>query len=281
MNSTLMKNRINTNAIKEALKGKSRENWIVYTAGSIMEGFGNENSDVDVYIICDLGAISNEFAGGYKEGEISIIEENTIVYNTIIGDTRYDFEYWDWKEVNKIVEKLNNFNFGTDQYKDRLSKSEIDFIHRLKYGNPVINKNSFASFIKNIVFDNLGYIQVIVHSEQYDGYLEDIEGALLSNDFGTSYVISKLLLETSVTSFLSVHGETNPSRKWLYRKLERFQNNNNNEINLLKKYLTLDSYCFDERNIESHIETVIEFCQELNLKTQYIIGKKQIISRGE
>ena len=235
------------NTIKKMNIQLNSENTLVYIAGSLAEGFGNVNSDVDIYILCNKGEGFEKIKMDSVSDEILLESNNTLIHNIIDDGIRYDFEYWDWKDVNSAIKKLNSFDFKAEQYLERLTKNEMDFIHRLKHGISLENNQEFTKFYNEVKFENLSFIQVIEHSEQFDGYIEDIEGALISEDFGTVYILANLLLETTISSFLSAHGETNPSRKWLFRKITRYQILHDDK-DLLNKMLQFQSYSYSDQS---------------------------------
>ncbi|CAG7915102.1 hypothetical protein SSCS72_02923 [Mammaliicoccus sciuri] len=258
--------------ILKSIKIPISDDVIIYKAGSIMEGFGNKSSDIDVYIICKLKDINNEIS---HSEESVISKDDTYINNFFIENIRYDIEYWDIDKVRNTIEKLNNFNFKNDIYSDRLSKDEIDFIHRIKFGVPVINTVAFNKFKSNFNFNNLSKIQVLEHTEQFEGYLEDIEGALISKDLGTVYTLTKLILEEVTSSYLSSVGETNPSRKWLYRKMLRYEEKYQDSL-LLENYLKFHGYKFNENSIDTYTTELLEYIQKLNIHIQNNY-KKEVI----
>ena len=249
------------------LNGLNFEQSLVYLAGSIVEGFGNRTSDIDVYVICD------DYKETLKNGfdrEFCIEREDFLIRNVIEDGTRYDFEYYTWDKFESIIDKINNLNFRTDKHLAKLSDNDIDFLHRLKHGKAIVNIERFNGIKENINFHNLSKYLVFVYVEKYDGFLEDLEGALASKDYGTSYILTRLLIEHSILAYLAAYGETNPSRKWLYRKLKRYQENNNDKA-LLNKYMIFTGEPFVEDKIEKYSAKAIAFSQELIVKAQEIL----------
>lgn len=261
------------NVFLEYLDLSSSDDCIVYLAGSLMEGFGNSTSDIDVYVICDvLPPIKHD-----DDITQSIMKSGKNLIRNIIHDgIRLDFEYWTWSDFNKSIKLLNGLNFNTDEYIDQLSSDEYDLLHRLKFGKPIYNKEKFEKTYNNIRFKNLEYYRVTVEFESYQGLLEDLQGASIAKDYGTAFFISRMFLDRMMISYLAAHGETNPNPKWLYRKAIRYQERTG-DTDLLKKYLELQSQPFELDTIVELLKNTIKYAQYLNKKSQSILKVKQTI----
>lgn len=245
-----------------------------YLAGSTMEGFGNKTSDVDVYVICEKIPTSinkNED----NVGESILSDDYSLIHNIIYEGVRYDFEYWELSNFNKLVKQLNELNFKTDDYIPRFSDSEFDLLHRLKYGKALINTEKFNELHASIQFENLGYYQAIITSEKFTSFVEDIQGAMLSSDFGSAFFMVRRLVELAAISYLAIWGETNPNLKWIYRKILRYQEHTGDK-KLLENYLYFQTYPFDELTIKDFVKEAMMFSQSLNVKTQMALKNKQL-----
>lgn len=250
------------------------KNSYVYAAGSLMEGFGNSTSDIDIYVICDKAYLDKP-ACKLSSSESLIRTENNLIRNVIQDGVRFDFEYWSWEDFNEIIRKLNGLDFKTEGYITRLSDDEYDLLHRLKYAKPLVNEEKFYMLYDSIVFENLRFYQVVVQSEKYSSFLEDLQGASSSGDYGSTFIMVRRLIDLVVTSYLAVNGETNPNLKWMYRKLARYQEITGDTV-LLMEYLRLQTYPFTEDTIKSLIREAMKFCQNLNLKAQMALREKQV-----
>ncbi|MGR3765965.1 hypothetical protein [Rossellomorea sp. NS-SX7] len=261
----------NPNVIIEYLNHINYDDCIVYLAGSLMEGFGNSTSDIDVYVICDaIPSIEQD----ENITQSFLQSEQNLIRNVIHEGIRLDFEYWTWNEFNKAINSLNRLNFKTNEYIERISDDEYDLLHRLKFGRPIVNLEKFEEVYNHIDFDNLGHYRVAVENESYQGLLEDLQGAYLSEDFGSAFFLSRLFLDRVMTSYLAANGETNPNTKWLYRKALRYQEKTG-DTSLLSKYIELQSQSFELDTINELVKETIKYAQSLNLKSQSILKVKQ------
>jgi predicted nucleotidyltransferase len=261
----------NPQPLIQSLGQLDAEKTMVYLAGSLMEGFGNESSDIDVYVIgydlpviAEMGVTPQSF----------VCNETNLVHNFILESVRIDVEYWTWGEFEKSVQLLNGLDFNTERYIERLSDKQYDLLHRFKHGKPIFNAGRFEKMYHNTNFDNLGYYRVVVETEYYQGLMEDLHGAYTAEDWGTAFFLARSFLERMATSFLASHGETNPSYKWLYRKMLRYQEQTE-DFELLHKYMELQSLPYDARTVRSNIKKMIQFGQSINDKAQARLKVKQ------
>ncbi len=249
-----------------------------YIAGSIIEGFGNVKSDIDLFIFYDDDEdainkiIENE---GEETAKYSIIKsENSIIYNFILDHQRYDCEIFKLKTLQNILNKIGVISYHADDfYEGVIPNSILDFMHRLKYAQVIAGEDKFSNICGGIEFDKLAYYEAMLETQRQTGMLEDLEGYLESKDYGSAFFTARIILDSSMSAFLSSIGETNPSKKWLFRKIKRYCDKIQNSA-YLDRYLNLQSVKYEEGMIGFY-SVVIEFCQELNMKTQEFIQNKQ------
>lgn len=243
------------------------KNDMVYLGGSITEGFGNQKSDIDVFVICNEVNIDKE-----KNKNNSLLFDEDCgkwILNIIHDNIRYDFEFITWKYFSDIVSRLNNLNFNTNNYINGLSEREIDFIHRFKHAIPILNEQKFSTEKEKLNFDNLNKYIVADSSILYSSLVEDVQGAYLSKDFGSAFFMVRNLIDQAINMFLASNGETNPSKKWTYRKLKRYVENHNDKT-LLSAYVELQNTPFSNE-IDSFVRKGLNFSQKLNYEAQQIL----------
>lgn len=255
------------------------ESAIIYLAGSLLEGFGNLRSDIDVYVLCkdeELETLRSAMAA--LDGSFFPSKE-CITRNITIRESRFDIEYWSRSKFADLVSKINNLDFNTSDYIDRISKEEFDILHRLKYGKPLHNKQQFEDLYQSINFNNLKYYRIITQSEIYTSVVEDIQGAYLSKDFGSAFFMARNLIDIVMTGYLAGKGETNPGSKWLFRKLIRYEERCRElgeEIKFSEEYLRLQTHEYCPDTVQKYIKEVLGYCQKLNLASQSMLRDKQM-----
>lgn len=237
---------------------KINEEYTVYICGSILEGFGNEKSDIDIYVLLD--ELPDELK---QEGRIKKNKDN-VIHNILFDNYRLDIEYWTIDKLRNLQKVLKHFELDGDTIE--LSEDEIDFIHRIKYAVPLINAELFELLKQEIDFDKFNKSLLIKQINLYQNSVEDIEGCLESSDFYTAIMTSKLALDRSIDSLLCSKGETNPRVKWRLRKLIRAFGENSNTF---KEYLSLQQIPQVKKNsVEEYVEKVLTFGSGLIISAQ-------------
>ncbi|GMQ59552.1 hypothetical protein AN1V17_39490 [Vallitalea sediminicola] len=259
----------NPNIILDKLSYKDSKESFAYISGSLTEGFGNATSDIDVFIIYD----NRDKFKIVQETSSVIKSENSIINNFIYQGIRFDIEYLSLNHFNRIISKLNNINFKTDEH-IFFEEDILDFIHRLINAMPIANEEKFVKIKSNINFENLKIYQAINHSRAFADGIEDIRGATISKDFGTAFFRTRKMIDICLNGFLCIQGETNPKSKWIYRKLLRYISNNKN-IDLLNTYIDLQTnHPFNDENTNDYIKKGLKFCHSLNSEIQKYIESK-------
>jgi len=269
------------NTVIEELKEHNlvKNSLFSYVAGSIFEGFGNQKSDIDIFIIYDVNyndLISKlRFSENDKNANLTI-NQNILTYNFFVKSYRIDCEIYSLFTIEKYIEKLNKIvTFQEDNLiSGQLEYKMIDFLHRIKYGMPIRNAGIFNTYKSKIDYTKISYYQVVSCTEQISGLLEDIEGALQVNDNGTVFFMLRKLVYYVAFSFLATKGETNPSEKWLYLKFKRYAIEND-DFEFFDKYLELQSIAFVDSNQESFCRETMDFYQKISLLTQKFIYESQ------
>lgn len=243
---------------------KKEDIYCIYISGSLLEGFGNKESDIDVFIICksifDQKTIENYIAQNYLM-DFQVRPDKFIItfrYN----NWDFDMEVHNLKNITEFNNMIKNKNA---HYMDK----RYDFLHRLKYGLPIVNENNFFSLKEQVNYNLFNKLPSIHLEDYYAIKSKDIKGAFEEEAFSTSLFMALDLLENCLNAYLSLYGETNPSKKWLLKKINRFQTNSSNSSIDLKdiirqSYSNIDFY--DENNLKIKTIEVLKICQKLNDK---------------
>lgn len=249
-----MKNEFDKMPLSKIERG---EHEFVYLSGSIIDGFGNSKSDIDIYFIYEN---KNVILNYLNKNEKNLFNNSHFVQHFELNHRRIDVEFWDLKSVFKIIEDINNLN----KYK-AIPIDSLEFIHRFKCGIAISGEDQFNKLYNKTNFDNLRHYNAIHHLYLQNSFLEDIEGNIESNDYGTAYFNIRELIYRCVFGYLSLHDETTQNRKWLFRKLERYSKKINN-YDILKQYMYLNAFPYHEESINDYLSSALSFCRKINTK---------------
>lgn len=251
----------------------------IYVSGSLLEGFGNCKSDIDIYVIVRANEMQQNFdAVTIEKSKLVIDETGNIKMFAVSIDMakKYDIEFWNLEEVVKACKKINDFVLDENIYVKAIPNDYVDLIHRMKFGKALYKEGNFNEFISQINFYNLNLYLYKINYYYYSSFLEDVEGAYLDKDFGTALFLAKDMSICIITSFLALMGETNPNVKWLYRKFLQFLNQNTvvskeEKQSMFKEFYEIQGITISSTELGTKITTILDYCQRVNSKAQFYL----------
>lgn len=181
----------------------------VYVSGSLVEGFGNPGSDIDIFVVGDHGSAA----------ELVVHKAHFSIAIHFLGKRRVDFESWGEAFVADLARRLSEVRLGREFVAEKLDLIEELFIHRIRIGLPLTNTERFVALRQRFDFDRFrGYlVQQSIH--RIDGALEDLLGMLEADDRDTAILRARDLVSLTCDAFCHHAGNTNPLPKWRLRIL--------------------------------------------------------------
>lgn len=249
----------------------------IYISGSIIEGFGNIKSDIDIFVITNKEPRLLE-NNSINNVTLTLNKEDFLIQNSLIEGTRYDVEYHDINKIQRILNKIYHFTYNGEYVTNPLSYDEQDFLHRLKIGIPIYNENAFFQFKKNLDIYKLSLHKSAIYIDGFNNLYEDAYGTYESNDFGSCYIMLLKLIDATINGYISIFGETNPNEKWIYRMIKSYSIKEKDET-LMQAFIKFHNFQYKEDisklEFTNFYENVMYFCQNLNIKTQKMIHEIQ------
>jgi hypothetical protein len=170
--------------------------YSVHVAGSLVEGLGNRNSDVDVFVIGEAAP------SGESVGQI----EGCTTSMHYVDTRRVDYQYWTDAQVDEVVRRLDG---DAD-----LAIGELVFLHRLRTGVAIAGAARLDALRARVPFDRLASCQREVARIDVDNALEDLYGMIDDGDHELALLRSRDLLDAALDAFRFTLGDTNPRGKW-------------------------------------------------------------------
>lgn len=207
-----------------------------FTAGSIIEGFGNATSDLDLFVVgrSEPGPSAWNAVGSFTFGEASI----DVGYEE--DDLRVDVELWSIHSIRSIADEISRTPL-TRSAAASLDERRLQTAHALRIGQSVKGENLFAELQESFDFRHLASLLALRFVGDYAGFAEDAVGAIQDDDGGTALLGSRAALGASVDAYLAAKGLTNPKTKWRFAKLRLMS-----EETLLSDYLRLECQPADD-----------------------------------
>lgn len=190
-----------------------------YVGGSLVDGFGNPTSDLDLLILThgepDLKA--EDFP---LEGHLFTEMPGRQIFATFALGRRLDLEFRSLLSVQSIANDLiRREQEGRESY-HAFAIEHLQLIHDLLIGLPVDGQAEFERLHKSVPADHLIRQLVRTFGYQTRSQSEDAAGAIAQSAFGSALLGSRQALGSSVDAVLASAGQTNPKAKWRFEKLD-------------------------------------------------------------
>ncbi|MGW7074680.1 nucleotidyltransferase domain-containing protein [Streptomyces sp. NPDC054866] len=190
---------------------------LAYVCGSLVEGFGNSQSDLDVFVL--------------TEGPAKARDDNGTSANATADDYRIDIDYmdefrvdtecWDINHVREIAERLNGCSVDAWTAPIHLESQWFQLAHGIRIGWAVQNDREFEELRSSFDWGHISHLLYCRYMINYTGAAEDTVGAIGAGDAGTAMLSSRSTLGFATDALLAAAGSTNIKPKWRFAKLRR------------------------------------------------------------
>jgi predicted nucleotidyltransferase len=216
----------------------------MFISGSVVEGFGNKSSDVDIYIINSKDIMPKE-----RMDELKINYTNSEIgyYNEV--NTRQRVTH------NAVRDKINNLDISkAHDYAFNVQKAELSYYYRVCISVPLIENDAYAKdligFSKEIVAKNIEYFF------GYRAYCDYINAKhyLQRGHMDEAYCYANQALHNLLDSYAAFNNECYISNKFMYDKIKRIKSNIPYGIDKITELRYLgskdkESYCSEVFNV--------------------------------
>lgn len=189
-----------------------------FAGGSLVDGFGNPTSDVDVIVLVDEPLTAADLAGTCYDRRVPVDGYEVLVSS--VAGRRTDVEIRLASGITTMGGQLREQGQGepSDLY---LSVAELQLLHSLRIGVPLLGAPQLAELRRTFPWNELLSHMLMRAEAEANSSIEDAAGALRAGDHGTAMLASRAALQSAVDAVLIADSETNPKPKWRVRKLER------------------------------------------------------------
>ena len=195
---------------------------VVILSGTLLEGFGNSYSDLDLYVIADELPMKRP-----DTTAILVIREDGCVrrVNETLEDPAnilLDVQYYTFRELETLARSLRTLyqesRQSTQIYRKTLHHEDEDLIHKLLTGK--VLQDGTAEFDARRIFDP-GMFCFLKYRNEVGGYAEfrDLVGSWTAGDLDTCVYNTRGYLISQVSGMMFLAGSTNPRPKWFVRRL--------------------------------------------------------------
>lgn len=226
-----------TKTIIDFVRNFAGEEDLIFQSGSIIDGNGNNKSDIDVYIFSnDL----SQYSGTYTTSQQLTFFKKMDLYDL-------DIEVWNINLVHRIINQINSINLNdlTIRTRNALTISGIEppetlsLIHRMITGVTTQSNTQFQFLKKRLCLDAYYELGHRWYMNEVDNALDDITGELESGNFKSAIILLYQQLGYALTGFLLSQHITIDRIKWSYKTLQRNRSINKQLANISTELIAL------------------------------------------
>jgi predicted nucleic acid-binding protein len=184
-----------------------------FVSGSLLEGFGNGMSDLDLYIV------KTGERGGSQDADHSVILEDFDVDLHHRDGLRVDVEIWTAERMRVAMSAILDCSVAAGAAVTLPPETWLQLAHRVRIGIPVVGAERFEELRSLLDARHLSRVLATWFLSAYNNSAEDAIGAIHARDHGTALLTSRLCYGAAVDATSALRGMTNPKAKWRYAKL--------------------------------------------------------------
>ena len=201
------------NEIFDLIRSQVTEKTPIWIAGSLIEGIGNESSDIDVYIVVeDLNTIQEYVTDG----------DGMKIQIHYFKNRRIDVEIWSYGAIDRLASKINELQIenAENSILDALDENEIDFSHRIFNCRVIGDSGSYENIVERFDRDKINRYLFENKRMYIDDSFDDTVGMLQSGNVSGAIRRSQETIEFSLDLLLYSKGWTNPKSKHRFKLME-------------------------------------------------------------
>ncbi|MEV0622094.1 hypothetical protein AB0I81_52865 [Nonomuraea sp. NPDC050404] len=228
----------------------------VFVSGSVVRGWGNPTSDLDLHVIS-----AEPWTGG--ESSHVALDPGTLRHEgAFVDGVRWDVEYWLGGQIEQLLEKVSWKSFEADHavWKS-LSPAEIGMLERLPYAVAVAGADRLHEVRERLRSSAHRSVFVSYALDMADSYTEDAAGQCATGDLHSAVLTARLAFEHAVDALLAGHGQF--GSKWPKWRARRWQEANPAVMTFEEFWSLATMRTFDPADPRAWVEQVIAACQKI------------------
>lgn len=188
----------------------------VYAAGSLVRGWGNATSDLDLYVVTDDPFV---WEGEADFHPVSLEPDRVGVAVPQFGALRGDVEYWTTGQFDQLMAKISweEYRSGRDTGAT-VSQIERDCLVKLQHAVALDGADWLAERRQQFADSAFGRTIAARSLDLADTFAEDALGQLGSGDPESALLTAKLAFGYAADALLAHHGEYGTTAKWRSKK---------------------------------------------------------------
>lgn len=190
---------------------------IVFASGSLIQGIGNDKSDLDLFVITErFNEIDSDFT--YEQ------QNYKVGFNRISG-VDCDIEYWLMDVVEQLIDQVNQIDFydlnirSFNQIKIKGYNTPVltSFLHRFIVSENIHNVQRHSELYEKLNKENYYRLMSRIYVNHVDNAYDDVIGNLEKQEYETAYLIVRETLLLAMTAYVFSMHQTTDRTKWTYK----------------------------------------------------------------
>ncbi|MFF5970036.1 hypothetical protein ACFY7C_00770 [Streptomyces sp. NPDC012769] len=232
----------------------------VYLSGSLVRGWGNALSDVDVYVITD-----EDWSSPTAElGHVALEPDTLPVEIRYVDGRRWDIEYWRETQIDQVLAKVDwSVLDGSKAAGNRLSSDELYFLERLSYAAAVSGDDWLRERKEQLDKSAMRSVLVARSLNNADTYTQDVIGQLEAGDVESAVLSTKIAFGHAVDALVAAAGEYGLNPKWRARRFRAAAPG----LLTFEEYWSVENmHRYDPSDPRAWVEEALEICQRISLE---------------
>jgi hypothetical protein len=229
----------------------------LYLAGSLVRGWGNDASDLDIYVI-----LSDQWDGpSGRRLPVPLVPATVPLEITVVDGRRWEITYWLDAQVDQFLARvsIDGYQGGAGG----LEVAEYAFLERLTYARPLLGADWLAQRRSAVESSSLRSMVIAKHLDGLDNQSEDATGMLAVNDLDSAVLAARDAFGFAVDALLACHGELGYGRKWRARRVRSIES----AVLPFDDYWSLETMrTFDPEDPGAWVTEVLRRCQEIAIE---------------
>jgi hypothetical protein len=250
---------IDTSAILPALEAaglRPGDTVGVFASGSMVRGWGNPTSDVDIHVISQ----------GIRRTSVSesthvALSPTTLGYERIfVGGRRWDIEYWTADQVEQLLVKVSWEAYESpDSPWSTLSRAELGMLERLPFALAADDGEWLRKVQNRIGASAHRCVLVGILLRESDGLIEDAAGQLEASDLKSAVIATKLAFSYCVDALQASEGQFGSLwPKWRARRMTLIDS----PALSIEDYWKIETMAdYDDGDPRAWVERVVRMCR--------------------
>ncbi|MEV7192273.1 PqqD family protein [Streptomyces sp. NPDC093510] len=190
----------------------------VFISGSLVAGWGNERSDLDIFVIASRDRMSEVIPDSVDRIGAGGSVDHFDAMGTV-GGFRADIEFWSEEHVDALIGKTQPRD---EPYLGRAGEPdevEQDLLYRISIGHALSGHDWLAERNRRIKASDFSMWLAEAYKVDGENQLDDLIGMIASNDVKSAVLMARDTYLSAVQAILAFQGDISPSKKWVAHRL--------------------------------------------------------------